>query len=171
MSSLFKELKGKDIRIKTWNEMLEMENTSLYEGEIQTVIYFLDDNGEEVISFTDTMRNLCGKVIHVDENMIKGDLFLEAKRNLIKDRELLYYDDITNNYYYLDIDMFEVIEVPKLKALEEPELKDENEFYVIEETTGKRIFCGTREECFKYYKTHVDIFKNQFKRIAVLRSI
>ena len=68
-----------------------------------------------------------------------------------------------DNCYYLDKDMFEV--------LEESKLKDENEFYVIEETTGKRIFCGTREECFKYYKTHVDIFKNQFKRIAVLRSI
>lgn len=157
MSSLFKELKGKDIRIKTWGEMLEMENTSLYKGEIQTVIYFLDDNGEEVISFTDTMRNLCGKVIHVDENMIKGDLFLEAKRNLIKDRELLYYDDITNNYYYLDIDMFEVL--------------DEPEFYVIEETTHKKVFEGTREQCFKYYKTHVDIYKNQFKRIAILKEV
>ena len=162
MSSLFKELKGKDIRIKTWGEMLEMENTSLYEGEIQTVIYFLDDNGEEVISFTDTMRNLCGKVIHVDENMIKGDLFLEAKRNLVKDRELLYYDDILDNYYYLDKDMFEV--------LEESKLKDENEFYVIEETTHKKVFEGTREQCFKYYKTHVDIYKNQFKRIAVLKG-
>ena len=163
MNSLFKELKGKDIRIKTWGEMLEMENTSLYEGEIQTVIYFLDDNGEEFISFTDMMKYLCGKIIHVDESMIPEHLFLEAKHDLVKDRELLYYDYILGNCYYLDKDMFEV--------LEESKLKDENEFYVIEETTGKRVFCGTREECFKYYKTHVDEFKNQFKRIAVLRSI
>lgn len=50
-------------------------------------------------------------------------------------------------------------------------LLDENEFYVIEETTGKIMFTGNRMECFEYYKTHVDEFKNQFKRIAVLRSI
>ena len=156
MSSLFKELKGKDIRIKTWGEMLEMENTSLYEGEIQTVIYFLDDNGEEIISFTDIMKRLCGKIIHVDEAMIPEHLFLEAKHNLVKDRELLYYDDILDNYYYLDKDMFEVL--------------DEPEFYVIEETTHKKVFEGTREQCFKYYKTHVDIYKNQFKRIAVLKG-
>ena len=47
----------------------------------------------------------------------------------------------------------------------------EDNFYVIEETTHRRVFEGTREQCFKYYKTHVDIFKNQFKRIAVLKEL
>ena len=40
-----------------------------------------------------------------------------------------------------------------------------------QETTHQRVFEGTREQCFKYYKTHVDIFKNQFKRIAVLKEL
>ena len=168
MSSLFKELKGKDIRIKTWGEMLEMENTSLFKDR---AILFLDNYGNAFTNFPSTAEHLCGKIIKVDETMITDGLFKENKGGLEENRELLYYDKESDNCYYLDKDMFEVLEESKLKALEEPELKDENEFYVIEETTGKRIFCGTREECFKYYKTHVDIFKNQFKRIAVLRSI
>ena len=168
MSSLFKELKGKDIRIKTWGEMLEMGNTSLFKDR---VILFLDNYGNTFTNFPSTIKHLCNKVINVDETMITDDLFKVYEGGLKEDRELLYYDEENDNCYYLDKDMFEVLEESKLKALEEPELKDENEFYVIEETTGKRIFCGTREECFKYYKTHVDIFKNQFKRIAVLRSI
>ena len=168
MNSLFKELKGKDIRIKTWDEMLEMENTSLFKDR---AILFLDNYGNAFTNFPSTAEHLCGKIIKVDETMITDTLFKVNKGGLEEDRELLYYDEESDNCYYLDKDMFEVLEKPELKALEEPELKDENEFYVIEETTGKRIFCGTREECFKYYKTHVDIFKNQFKRIAVLRSI
>lgn len=160
MSDFFEELKGKDIRIKKWNEMLEMENTSLFKDR---VILFLDNYGNTFTNFSSTMKHLCNKVINVDETMITDDLFKEYKGGLKEDRELLYYDEENDNCYYLDKDMFEV--------LEESKLKDENEFYVIEETTGKKVFCGTREECFKYYKTHVDTFKNQFKRIAVLRSI
>lgn len=159
MSNLFEELKGKDIRIKTWGEMLNMENTLLFKDR---VILFLDNYGIAFANFPSTMEYLCGKIIKVDETMITDDLFKVNKGGLEEDRELLYYDEESDNCYYLDKDMFEV--------LEEPELKDENEFYVIEETTGKRVFCGTREECFKYYKTHVDIFKNQFKRIAVLKG-
>ena len=160
MSDLFEELKGKDIRIKTWGEMLEMENTSLFKDR---VILFLDNYGNTFTNFSSTMKHLCNKVINVDETMITDDLFKVYEGGLKEDRELLYYDEENDNCYYLDKDMFEV--------LEESKLKDENEFYVIEETTGKKVFCGTREECFKYYKTHVDIFKNQFKRIAVLKEL
>ena len=160
MSDFFEELKGKDIRIKKWNEMLEMENTSLFKDR---VILFLDNYGNTFTNFSSTMKHLCNKVINVDETMITDDLFKVYKGGLKEDRELLYYDEENDNCYYLDKDMFEV--------LEESKLKDENEFYVIEETTGKRVFEGNRRECFDYYKTHVDIFKNQFKRIAVLRSI
>ena len=49
------------------------------------------------------------------------------------------------------------------------ELKGKDEFYVIEETTHQKVFIGSREECFKYYKTYVDVFRKQGKRIAVLR--
>ena len=70
--------------------------------------------------------------------------------------------------WYLDSNMFDVLEedtdVDMLK-------ENEDDFYVIEETTHQRVFEGTREQCFKYYKTHVDIFKNQFKRIAVLKEL
>lgn len=160
MSDLFEELKGKDIRVKTWGEMLEMKNTSLFKDR---VILFLDNYGNTFTNFPSTMKHLCNKVINVDETMITDDLFKVYEGGLKEDRELLYYDEENDNCYYLDKDMFEV--------LEESKLKDENEFYVIEETTGKIMFTGNRMECFKYYKTHVDIFKNQFKRIAVLRSI
>lgn len=162
MRNLFKELKGKDIRIKTWEEMLEMKNTSLYEDDFRIYILFLDNNGNMLTSFPKVIRHLCGKTVHVDEDMIPDDLFLEAD-NLNKDRELLFYDDITDNYYYLDIDMFEVLEVP--------ELKEKNEFYVIEETTHQEIFIGSRGECFEYYKTYVDVFRKQGRRIAVLKEV
>ena len=160
MNSLFKELKGKDIRIKTWGEMLEMENTSLFKDR---VILFLDNYGNTFTNFSSTMKHLCNKVINVDETMITDDLFKVYEGGLKEDRELLYYDEENDNCYYLDKDMFEV--------LEESKLKDENEFYVIEETTGKRVFEGNRRECFDYYKTHVDEFKKQEKRIAVLKEI
>ena len=153
MNSLFKELKGKDIRIKTWGEMLEMENTSLFKDR---VILFLDNYGNTFTNFSSTMKHLCNKVINVDEAMITDDLFKVYKGGLKEDRELLYYDEENDNCYYLDKDMFEVL--------------DEPEFYVIEETTHKKVFEGTREQCFKYYKTHADIYKNQFKRIAVLKG-
>ena len=160
MNSLFEELKGKDIRIKTWGEMLEMENTSLFKDR---VILFLDNYGNTFTNFSSTMKHLCNKVINVDETMITDDLFKEYKGGLKEDRELLYYDEESDNCYYLDKDMFEV--------LEESKLKDENEFYVIEETTGKRVFEGNRRECFDYYKTHVDELKKQGKRIAALKEI
>ena len=160
MNSLFKELKGKDIRIKTWGEMLEMENTSLFKDR---VILFLDNYGNTFTNFSSTMKHLCNKVINVDETMITDDLFKVYEGGLKEDRELLYYDEENDNCYYLDKDMFEV--------LEESKLKDENEFYVIEETTGKRVFEGNRRECFDYYKTHVDELKKQGKRIAALKEI
>ena len=160
MSSLFKELKGKDIRIKTWGEMLEMENTSLFKDR---VILFLDNYGNTFTNFSSTMKHLCNKVINVDETMITDDLFKVYEGGLKEDRELLYYDEENDNCYYLDKDMFEV--------LEESKLKDENEFYVIEETTGKGVFEGNRRECFDYYKIHVDELKKQGKRIAVLKEI
>lgn len=47
----------------------------------------------------------------------------------------------------------------------------EDNFYVIEETTHQRVFEGTRTEAFRYYKTYVDTFKEQGKRIAVLKEL
>lgn len=49
--------------------------------------------------------------------------------------------------------------------------KNEDDFYVIEETTHRIIFEGDRTQCFEYYKTYVDTFKEQGKRIAVLKEL
>ena len=69
---------------------------------------------------------------------------------------------------YLDSNMFDVLEEDTdVDMLEEIE----DNFYVIEETTHQRIFEGTRTEAFRYYKTYVDTFKKQGKRIAVLKEL
>ena len=109
MNNLFKELKGKDIKIKTWEEMLSMKNTTIHEDEIQTSILFSDKDGA-FINFTDSMKYLCGKIIHVDETMMPDCLFKEVKELIEIDRELLYFDKARDRYYYLDKDMFNVLE-------------------------------------------------------------
>ena len=69
---------------------------------------------------------------------------------------------------YLDTNMFDVLEEDTdVDMLEEIE----DNFYVIEETTHQRIFEGDRTEAFRYYKTYVDTFKEQGKRIAVLKEL
>ena len=171
MKNLFKELEGKDIRIKTWEEMCRAENSELtydrYDETGRKDIIFRNGDGIAESYFSCEMEHLCGKVIHVDKNMISDGLFGIAEDRLIKDRELVYWDKIFCDYWYLDTNMFDVLEEDTdMDMLEEIE----DNFYVIEETTGKRVFEGNRRECFDYYKTHVDIFKNQGKRIAILKE-
>lgn len=172
MKDLFKELEGKDIRIKTWEEMCSAKNSELAYGRYDETgredIIFRNEDGIAETYFTCEMEHLCGWVIHVDKNMISDDLFRIAEDRLVKDRELVYWDKIFSDCFYLDTNMFDVLEEDTdVDTLEEIE----DNFYVIEEATHKRVFEGTREQCFKYYKTHVDIFKNQFKRIAVLKEL
>ena len=172
MKDLFKELEGKDIRIKTWEEMCRAENSELtydrYDKTGREDIMFRNEDGIAETYFSCEMEHLCGKVIHVDKNMVSDGWFRIAEDRLVKDRELVYWDEIFYDYWYLDANMFDVLEEnTDVDMLEE----NEDDFYVIEETTHQRVFEGTREQCFKYYKTHVDIFKNQFKRIAVLKEL
>ena len=172
MNSLFKELKGKDIRIKTWEEMCGAENSELaydrYDETGRQDIIFRNEDGIAETYFSCEMEHLCGKVIHVDKNMVSDGWFRIAEDRLVKDRELVYWDKIFGDYWYLDTNMFDVLEEDTdVNMLEEIE----DNFYVIEEITGKRIFEGTRRECFDYYKTHVDEFKKQGKRIAALKEI
>ena len=108
MKNLFKELKGKNIRIKSWDEMHNIENALICKDEIQ-IISFLE-NEYITTSFNNEMRHLCNKIIHVDENMMPDHLFIKAKKSLIKDRELLYYDKETDEYYNLDLCMFDVLD-------------------------------------------------------------
>ena len=171
MKDLFKELEGKDIRIKTWEEMCRAENSELtydrYDETGREDIIFRNEDGIAETYFSCEMKHLCGKVIHVDKNMVSDGWFRMAEDRLVKDRELVYWDKIFGDYWYLDTNMFDVLEEDTdVDMLEEIE----DNFYVIEETTGKRIFEGTRRECFDYYKTHVDTFKEQEKRIAVLKE-
>lgn len=171
MKDLFKELEGKDIRIKTWEEMRDAENSELaydrYDETGREDIIFRNKDGIAETYFSCEMEHLCGKVIHIDRNMISDGWFRMAEDRLVKDRELLYWDKIFGDYWYLDINMFDVLEEDTdVDMLEEIE----DNFYVIEETTGKRIFEGDRTQCFEYYKTYVDTFKEQEKRIAVLKE-
>ena len=172
MKDLFKELEGKDIRIKTWEEMCRAENSELtydrYDETGRQDIIFRNGDGIAETYFSCEMEHLCGRVIHVDKNMISDGWFRMAEDRLVKDRELVYWDKIFSDYWYLDINMFDVLEEDTdVDMLEEIE----DNFYVIEETTGKRIFEGTRRECFDYYKTHVDTFRKQGKRIAILKEL
>ena len=170
IKNLFKELEGKDIRIKTWEEMCRAENSELtydrYDETGRKDIIFRNGDGIAETYFACEMEHLCGKVIQVDKNMISDGWFRMAEDRLVKDRELVYWDNVFGDYWYLDTNMFDVLEEnTDVDMLEEIE----DDFYVIEETTGKIMFTGNRAECFKYYKTHVDIYKKQSKRIAVLR--
>lgn len=171
MKDLFKELEGKDIRIKTWEEMRDAENSELaydrYDETGREDIIFRNKDGIAETYFSCEMEHLCGKVIHIDRNMISDGWFRMAEDRLVRDRELVYWDDVVHDYWYLDINMFDVLEEDTdVDMLEEIE----DDFYVIEETTGKRIFEGDRTQCFEYYKTYVDTFKEQEKRIAVLKE-
>ena len=171
MKDLFKELEGKDIRIKTWEEMCRAENSELaydrYDETGREDIIFRNEDGIAETYFSCEMKHLCGEIIHVDKNMISDGWFRIAEDRLVKDRELVYWDKIFGDYWYLDTNMFDVLEEDTdVNMLEEIE----DNFYVIEETTGKRVFEGNRRECFDYYKTHVDEFKKQEKRIAVLKE-
>ena len=171
MKDLFKELEGKDIRIKTWEEMCRAENSELtydrYDETGREDIIFRNEDGIAETYFSCEMKHLCGEIIHVDKNMISDGWFRMAEDRLVKDRELVYWDKIFCGYWYLDTNMFDVLEEDiDVDMLEEIE----DNFYVIEETTGKRVFEGNRRECFDYYKTHVDEFKKQGKRIAVLKE-
>ena len=172
MKDLFKELEGKDIRIKTWEEMCRAENSELtydrYDETGREDIIFRNEDGIAETYFSCEMEHLCGEIIHIDKNMISDGWFRMAEDGLAKDRELVYWDKIFGGYWYLDTNMFDVLEEDTdVDMLEEIE----DNFYVIEETTGKRVFEGNRRECFDYYKTHVDTFKEQEKRIAVLKEL
>ena len=171
IKDLFKELEGKDIRIKTWEEMCRAENSELtydrYDETGREDIIFRNGDGIAETYFCCEMEHLCGKIIHVDKNIVSDGWFRMAEDRLVRDRELVYWDKIFGDYWYLDTNMFDVLEEDTdVDMLEEIE----DDFYVIEETTGKRVFEGNRRECFDYYKTHVDTFKEQEKRIAVLKE-
>ena len=171
MKDLFKELEGKDIRIKTWEEMCRAENSELtydrYDETGREDIIFRNEDGIAETYFSCEMEHLCGEIIHIDKNIISDGWFRMAEDRLVKDRELVYWDKIFDDYWYLDTNMFDVLEEnTDVDMLEEIE----DNFYVIEETTGKRVFEGNRTQCFEYYKTYVDTFKEQEKRIAVLKE-
>ena len=87
--------------------------------------------------------------INKESDVNMKDLFKELEGKDIRIKTDVLEEDT-------DVDMLEEIE---------------DNFYVIEETTGKRVFEGNRRECFDYYKTHVDTFKEQEKRIAVLKEL
>ena len=152
-NNLYEQLKGKYIKIKSWEEIKEKAwETDKYDDKDYYDVKVAPHNW-----FTHKMRHLCGRVIFVDEDMISKEDFKDGKLRLIPDRELLYYDKDTDSYFYLDKNVFDVID-PKAKMVLEEE-KQEKEISYLEkewsikdnmlygiiyesEQTGERKFSG-----------------------------
>ena len=124
-NNLYEQLKGKYIKIKSWEEIKE-KAWEIDEYDAKDYYYY-DVNVAPHNWFTHEMRHLCGRVIFVDEDMISKEDFKDGKLRLIPDRELLYYDKDTDIYFYLDKNVFDVID-PKAKMVLEEE-KQEKEIY------------------------------------------
>ena len=152
-NNLYEQLKGKYIKIKSWEEIKEKAwEIDEYDDKDCYDVKVAPHNW-----FTHEMRHLCGRVIFVDEDMISKEDFKHGKLRLISDRELLYYDKDTDIYFYLDKNVFDVID-PKAKMVLEEEkqekkisylekewgIKDNMLYGIIYESeqTGERKFSG-----------------------------
>ena len=131
-NNLYEQLKGKYIKIKSWEEIKE-KAWEIDEYDAKDYYYY-DVKVAPHNWFTHEMRHLCGRVIFVDEDMISKEDFKDGKLRLIPDRELLYYDKDTDNYFYLDKNVFDVID-PKAKMVLEEE-KQEKEISYLEKEWG-----------------------------------
>ena len=154
-NNLYEQLKGKYIKIKSWEEIKEKAwEIDEYDDKDY---YYYDVRVAPHNWFTDEMRHLCGRVIFVDEDMISKEDFKDGKLRLIPDRELLYYDKDTDSYFYLDKNVFDVIDPKAKMVLEEEEqekeisylekewgIKDNMLYGIIYESeqTGDRRFFG-----------------------------
>lgn len=129
-NNLYKQLKGKYIKIKSWEEIKEkaLEIDECYDED------YCDVKVAPNNWFSSEMKHLCGRVIFVDEDMILKEDFKDGKLRLIPDRELLYYDKDTDSYFYLDKNVFDVID-PKAKMVLEEE-KQEKEISYLEKEWG-----------------------------------
>ena len=135
-NNLYEQLKGKYIKIKSWEEI---EEKALGKEKALGIDEYDDKDCYDVKVaphnwFTHEMRHLCGRVIFVDEDMISKEDFKHGKLRLISDRELLYYDKDTDIYFYLDKNVFDVID-PKAKMVLEEE-KQEKEISYLEKEWG-----------------------------------
>ena len=129
-NNLYEQLKGKYIKIKSWEEIKEKAwEIDEYDDKDYYDVKVAPHNW-----FTHEMRHLCGRVIFVDEDMISKEDFKDGKLRLMPDRELLYYDKDTDNYFYLDKNVFDVID-PKAKMVLEEE-KQEKEISYLEKEWG-----------------------------------
>ena len=133
-NNLYKQLKGKYIKIKSWEEIKEKAwEIDEYDDKDYYDVKVAPHNW-----FTHEMRHLCGRVIFVDEDMVSKEDFKDGKLrlipDLIPDRELLYYDKDTDSYFYLDKNVFDVID-PKAKMVLEEE-KQEKEIPYLEKEWG-----------------------------------
>lgn len=127
-NNLYKQLKGKYIKIKSWEEIKEKAwEIDEYDDKDYYDVKVAPHNW-----FTHEMRHLCGRVIFVDEDMISKEDFKDGKLRLIPDRELLYYDKDTDSYFYLDKNVFDVID-PKAKMVLEEEKQEKEISYLGKE--------------------------------------
>lgn len=141
--NLYEELKGKYIKIKS---LREIKKNALY------IINSSHIKVSESNWFTKEMGYLCGKVLYVDEKLCPKYLLKDLKKCLIKERELIYYDEDTKRHFYLDKTVFDVIEVIEDKDKEITMEKEidylEKEYGIKEDTVYKLVFkeCKQGEE-------------------------
>lgn len=132
--SLYERLKGKFIKIKTWEELCNGYNTN----EDISVTYH---DGTGVIYFTKKMRYLCGRYLYVGEELCPKDIFEEESYCLDEEHEILYYDKNINGYWFLCDSMFEVIDLEKL---EKNKMRDK--LNDIIESIGDKMKASTEED-------------------------
>lgn len=102
--SLYESLKGKFIKIKTWEELCNGYNTN----DDISVVY---NDGTGAIYFTKKMRYLCGRYLYVGEGLCTKDILEKESYWLDEEHEILYYDKNINDYWFLCDSMFEVIDL------------------------------------------------------------
>ena len=86
------EEKERGITINTAHVEYETENSELtydrYDETGRKDIIFRNEDGIAETYFSCEMEHLCGKIIHVDKNMVSDGWFRIAEDRLVKDREL-----------------------------------------------------------------------------------
>ena len=101
--SLYESLKGKFIKIKTWEELCDGYNPN---ADI-SVAY---EDGTGAIYFTKEMSYLCGRLLYVGKELCPKDIFEKESYCLDEEHEILYYDKNIDDFWFLCDSMFEVID-------------------------------------------------------------
>lgn len=144
--NLYESLKGKFIKIKTWEELCDGYNPN---ADIP-VAY---EDGTGVIYFTKKMNYLCGRYLYVGEWLCPKAILEKESYCLDEEHEILYYDKNINDYWFLCDSMFEVID---LEESEKNKMRDKlND--IIESIGDKMKASAEEDETIVYMPVKVKI--------------